>query len=240
MSDSIEATRPSEPAPAAVAATQTIIDNHITVVVPPAPRAAAPAVARPKPAPVAPVPPAPAPKPITSAPQVTESNGADPEGHAITRWRDSSGAEIALTNLGQGHIKAEFTDAKRRTETHSNDGGFTGSTIYQDPQFGVLKPTLQYEAADDAVSPFRGDVQCGRNSVRATNNVVDDVTRERIQSFAKDHPELAAKLRASQAQITTIQGTPVTLAQVENTSSQFRACPEAQRQNGMVVEKLTR
>ena len=241
MNDSIEATRPSEPAPAAVAATQTLIENHFTLVVPPAPRAAAPAVARPKPAPAAPVPAAPAIHPISVLPLVTETHSRDANGHAVTKFEDGTGASVTLRGRHNGELAITLQDATRVTSTVSDKNGFTGSTLYTVPQLGTPQQIKQLEAAKGTSGAsfllgriFNGDVTCGKESASVSDDVIDAVTRERLQAFAKDHPALAAKLKQSKEKVTVIGGVPATMEQVENAPASHKACPENMRGIGAV------
>ncbi|MES2985458.1 MAG: hypothetical protein V4735_09755 [Pseudomonadota bacterium] len=241
---------PAAPASAAVpaATASAIIHNEITVIIPPAParQAAPPKRAVPKGGHGNP-PPSAAPSlpgggflgPLM--PSVSETKEYDASGRLVTAWGDSTGATIVLTQDGST-VDAAFSDANRTTHTSNKAGGFRGHTRHEDVEFGVVKTGRQKENAIPtsliSLRPLRGDVSCAEDKVNASNSVVDAVTRERIQGFSKQHPELADKLRTSGIAVTMTDDKPLTLEQVEKTPSQFRACPAGKP--GIVVEKLVR
>ena len=244
MTDTLEDTL-VVPAPAAVAG----VVNTITIHVPPAApaKASVPAVARSK-KPATAV----SPKKETGWPfgdefvpvpvAVKEKNSRDANGHAITQLEDSKGASIELRAGHNGAMHATFKDANRVTTTQTTKNGFKGSTTYQVPEYGVPKPLVQAEAAYGTGQglgawlgrTFNGDVVCGEETASVSNDVIDATARERIQAFAKAHPELATALRASKEKVTVIGGVPTTMEQVENSPASHRACPENTRGTGAV------
>ena len=73
-------------------------------------------------------------------------------------------------------------------------------------------------------------------SVTVVQDVADSVLRERVQAFAKKHPELVEKIAESGAAVAHYNGKEVGMNTVLQTPAHFEACPAS----GEVVKKWTR
>lgn len=146
---------------------------------------------------------------------------------------------VVLAYNHDGLISATFKDDKRTTVVTNQTRGFTGATTYNITEYGTDKPVVQNESA----TPFKhyyfrsnvpAKVNCGSDSVAKSDDVVDAVSRERVQAFAKQHPELALKVGQSGVEFMQLGGKPVTMEQALNSPANFQACPADKRQ-GVVV-----
>jgi hypothetical protein len=182
--------------------------------------------------------------PIIGAGAVSETNTRDANGHAVTKFEDGTGASVTVRGRHNGSVTVTLQDATRVTTTFSDSNGFNGSTLYTVPQLGTPQQIKQLESAKGtsgfsffAGRIINGDVECGKESASVSDDVIDAVTRERLQAFAKEHPALAAKLKQSKEKVTVIGGVPATMEQVENTPASHKACPENMRGIGAVLAR---
>lgn len=75
-----------------------------------------------------------------------------------------------------------------------------------------------------------------QDSVVATDNVIDSVTRDRIMEYFKRHPEDAKPFREQDIKLTIMNEQSANIGQLEEYPSQFRACP-ADKKN-VIVERM--
>jgi hypothetical protein len=232
---------PAPPLPTAAAAAINNFHIHFPQVLPISGKAVAAGASAVKQPTAKPVPAAPLSKGTASNTPVTETHTRDANGHAVTKFEDNTGASITVRGRHHGFVSVTLKDANRITTSSSDSNGFSGSTLYTVPQLGVPQQITQLESAKGnsglsflAGRIFNGEVSCGKETTSVSNEIIDAVTRERLQAFAKDHPALAEKLKKTQEKITVIGGVPATMEQVENTPASHKACPENMRGIGAV------
>lgn len=142
------------------------------------------------------------------------------------RYRDKNNAEAIFTEDPTDHNKVTLAlkDATSTLVTQGNARGFKAMVGF----------------AEQSAEPWRilaDTVTCGKAKADASVNELESVTRDKLQQFAADHPQLAAAIRKVELPVTVVGGLPVSFAKAVDTPTQYRACPEDR--SGIVVERLT-
>lgn len=220
------------PVPSAAAAVNVTIHNHL-----PTPARAAMAGAAAVGKKLSPKPPAaaagsPATTAITgtaASAEVTRETKDDAiSGARSTIYRDSKGTEAILTEDTSDHSKVTLRIVHKNGDTLTVQGNRRG--------FDAKVGGHEQKADAWRIIGFDDVVHCAGKKEDVGVNETESVTRDRLQQFAKDNPQLAAALRGIDLPVTVAGGLPVNFKQAVEKPTQYRACPDTNA--GIVVERL--
>lgn len=175
--------------------------------------------------------------------------------HYYLNTRDYSSASIVQSNRFPNHT--EFVLEENLSKNVMGQSMLTLKTFGTREGFTVTRTEGGsrdlVEMAEYRVTPLplmgmsMSRVACASGVVRVSENVLDSVTRQKIQEFAKRNPEIAEELkknplpivqhaRASKAAFTS--ASTLTFAEAIDTPSEFQACPD--HMPNVVVDKLNK
>jgi hypothetical protein len=166
----------------------------------------------------------------SSANPVTTEHYYDAQNGTVkfTRLRDDKGGEAILREDPSDHAKVTLSltskDRKSVLTTQGDERGYDANVE------GKPQATTAYPVVRDTLT-------CNGKGYNLTTNETESVTRDKLQQFAGDYPQLAAALRKIELPVTVVGGLPVSFAKAVDTPTQYRACPEDR--SGIGLERLT-
>lgn len=145
----------------------------------------------------------------------------------VTRFKATDGSVATLRESTTDHNKVTLTltDSKGTLVTRGDARGFSlskdGRVVQHTTNWPVVRDTLNCPAGSESINA----------------NKTESATREKLQEFAGNHPQLATALRGVELPVTVAGGLPVSFAKAVEAPTQYRACPEDR--SGIVLERLT-
>jgi hypothetical protein len=166
---------------------------------------------------------------IGAAQEVTRETKDDAiTGARSTIYRDAKGTEAILTEDPKDHNKVRLHIVHKSGDTLTVQGDRRGfdATVNGKPQ----------KADAWRIVGFDDVVHCAGKKEDVDVNQAESVTRDKLQQFAKENPQLAAALRGVDLPVTVAGGYPVNFDQAVKKPTHYRACPV--NNAGIVVERL--